>query len=303
MNGLSVTVAELIALASQAHRVQYPPQGRAQRAGQHLSRWRGRGMDFSEARNYQAGDDIRHMEWRMTARTGRPHVKVYQEERERPVFIVVDFNPSMYFGTRGAYKSVAAARLAAVLAWTAAKQGDRVGGLVYSTTGHQEFVPRMRQAGILPFLAGLSSYSQQTNTASHEEGQQAFQQALSRVQRLVKPGSILVWISDFYHLNEQTESVLQRARVHNDILTYHICDPLELAPPVPQSYGMTDGKTDVVIDTTVDSVRLGYQSACEQRITSLTQAMKRLQTPYISLTAQTNLALLVKQTFPQRLRG
>ena len=95
MEGLSVSIAELIVLAGAAQRVRCPPEGYAMRPGLHRSRVRGRGMDFAEARNYQAGDEIRHMEWRVTARTGRPHVKVYQEERERPVLLLVDFNPSM----------------------------------------------------------------------------------------------------------------------------------------------------------------------------------------------------------------
>ena len=299
MDGLSVSVAELIALARYAQRVHYPPEGYALRPGQHQSKLRGRGMDFSEARNYQAGDEIRHMEWRMTARTGRPHVKVYQEERERPVFILVDFTPSMYFGTRIAYKSVVAARLAAVLAWTAAKQQDRVGGLLYSARTHQEFAPRTRQAGVLPLLAGLSKYSQ--HDGLHQEGGAlAFNQALLRMQRLVKPGSILVLISDFYHMDDYSERLINRLRSHNDVLAYHVCDPLELAPPAPQLYGMTDGLSDVLIDTTVDRVRFGYQFYCEQRISALRAQMKRLQVQYVQVQAQTNLALLVKQTFPRR---
>lgn len=296
MNGLSVSVPELIALAGSAQRVRYPPEGYALRSGNHQSKLRGRGMDFSEARNYQAGDEIRHMEWRVTARTGRPHVKVYQEERERPVFLLVDFNASMYFGTRLAFKSVVASRLAAILAWTAAKQGDRVGGLVYGSMDHQEFTPRTRQAGVLPFLAGLSRYSEHVE---YNQSKSSFNQALMRAQRLVKPGSIVVLISDFYHMDEQSVRLLSRLRSHNDVLAYHICDPLELAPPQPQVYGMTDGHADVLLDTTLDEVRLGYQLYCEQRIAALRTQMRCLRLPYIQVTANTPLASLVKQTFPR----
>lgn len=300
MQGLAVSVAELIALAAQAQQVRYPPKGYAARAGLHQSKIRGRGMDFSEARNYQAGDEVRHMEWRMTARTGRPHVKVYHEERERPVLLVVDFNPSMFFGTRVAFKSVVAARLAAILAWTVAQQGDRVGGLLYAPFAHQEFTPRTRRAGILPFLAGLSHYSQ-ANCVPSNEGEQAFNQALTRMQRLLKPGSIVVVISDFYHWNPSHESLLGRLSRHHDLLAYHICDPLELAPPLPQLYGMTDGQTDLLVDTSLDSVRFGYQFYCEQRMTSIRQSMQRIPMQYVQVTGEMNLAMLVKQTFPQRL--
>jgi uncharacterized protein (DUF58 family) len=302
MDGLSVSIAELLVLAGSAQRVRCPPEGYAVRPGLHRSKVRGRGMDFAEARNYQAGDEIRHMEWRVTARTGRPHVKVYQEERERPVLLLVDFNSSMFFGTRVAYKTVVAARLAAILAWTAAKQGDRVGGLVYSADSHQECTPRTRQSGVLPLLASLSAYSQQPG-ARQAENPNSFNQALLRAQRLVKPGSILVLISDFYHVDEQSERLLNRLRAHNDILAYHICDPLELAPPAPQRYAMTDGESDLVIDTTVDDTRVHYQSYCGQRIARLQAQLQRSQIQYVQVTAQMNLASLVKQTFPSRPRG
>lgn len=130
-NGVIAELNELIDLRRYVQSIYYRPQGKAIRSGSHLSKLRGRGMDFAEVRNYQAGDEIRHMEWRVTARTGRPHVKIYQEERERPVVILTDFNPSMIFGTRIAFKSVIAARLTALLAWTVIKEGDRVGGVFF----------------------------------------------------------------------------------------------------------------------------------------------------------------------------
>ncbi len=101
----------------------------AETAGNRQSRFRGRGIDFQESRNYQPGDDIRTMDWRVTARTGRPHTKVFQEERERPIIIVIDCNPSMFFGTRVAFKAVIAARLAALIAWAAIRNGDRIGAV------------------------------------------------------------------------------------------------------------------------------------------------------------------------------
>lgn len=300
MHGLDVSISELIALAAQAQQVRYPPKAYTTRAGLHQSKIRGRGMDFSEARNYQAGDEVRHMEWRMTARTGRPHVKVYQEERERPVLLVVDFNPSMFFGTKIAFKSVIAARLAAILAWTVSQQGDRVGGLLYSPSTHQEFTPRARRAGILPLLAGLSHFSQARHMPN-TEGAAAFNQALIRMQRLLKPGSTVVVISDFYHWHTDHERLLARLSHHHDLLAYHICDPLELVPPPPQCYGMTNGHDDILVDTSLDSVRFGYQFYCDQRIKTLQQSMQRIPMQYVQVVGDQHLPLLVKQTFPQRL--
>lgn len=300
--GVTVQLDELIALRRYAQRVHYKPTGSAIRAGNHLSKLRGRGMDFAEARNYQAGDEIRHMEWRVTARTGRPHVKLYQEERERPVVILSDFNPSMFFGTRLAFKSVIAARLAAMLAWTAIKQGDRVGGLFFSAKEHNEFTPRSRETGVLPLLASLSQYTQ-SGVANNGSQSKPLSDALIRVRRVMRPGSILVLISDFYNMDADSEQHLSRLRYHNDVLVYHICDPLELSPPKPQHYAITDGQQELLLDTTIHEVTQGYKKYCEERIARLEVQFKRLQIQYVQLTAEANLPQVVRQTFPRRSRG
>ena len=119
--------------------------------GGYVSPYRGRGMEFEEVRAYQPGDDIRNMDWRVTARTGRPHTKLFREERERPVLFLVDLGPSMAFGTRVAFKSVVAARAAALLAWAARDNGDRIGGIVFAGKRHRELRPAARERGMLPF--------------------------------------------------------------------------------------------------------------------------------------------------------
>ena len=302
-NGVTAELTELIALQRYAQATNYHPEGRAIRSGNHLSQIRGRGMDFSEVRNYQAGDEIRHMEWRVTARTGKPHIKLYQEERERPVVILIDFNSSMYFGTRIAFKSVVAAQLAALLSWTVTKQGDRVGGFLFSSTAHNEFIPRSREAGVLPFLAALSEYTRNRPQNAIALNNRPLSYALQRVRRVAKPGSILVLLSDFYNLDKESEQHLSRLCKHNDILAYHICDPLELAPPKPQQYAITDGKQEMLLDTTVKAIRLGYQHYCEQRINELQIQFKRLHIQYVQVTAESDLPILVRQTFPRREHG
>lgn len=298
--GVSVELNELIELQRYARPLNYKPRYSAVQSGNHLSRLRGRGMDFAEVRNYQAGDEIRHMEWRVTARTGRPHVKIYQEERERPVVILSDFNPSMYFGTRIAFKSVIAARLAALLIWTAVKQGDRVGGLFFSADQHNEFMPRGREIGALPLLASLSQYSKLTvnNTKS-----KPLSEVLIRVRRVARPGSILVLISDFYNLDEESEKHLSRLRENCDVIVYHPCDPLELKPPKPQHYAMTDGEHEILVDTTINDLTKAYQDYCDQRHANLSAQFKRLRIPYVQLTAEADLPSLIHRTFPRRSRA
>ncbi|TAL66062.1 MAG: DUF58 domain-containing protein, partial [Legionella sp.] len=256
----------------------------------------------AEVRNYQAGDEVRHMEWRVTARTGRPHVKIYQEERERPVVILADFNPSMIFGTRVAFKSVVAARLAALLAWTAIKEGDRVGGIFFSAKEHNEFTPRGRDSGVLPLLASLCHYTNQ----SHEDRTakpRLLSDVLTRIRRVVRPGSIVVLISDFYSMDIECEKQLSRLRGHNDVLAYHIQDQIEVIPPKPQQYAITDGQQEIILDTGLSSVRTAYEDYFQQRMSELQECFKRLQIQYVQVNAETPLPQLVRQTFPRRKRG
>lgn len=302
-DGVVADLTELIALRRYAHIMCNRSEGRAIRPGNNLSKLRGRGMDFSEVRNYQAGDEIRHMEWRVTARTGRPHVKLFQEERERPVVILTDFNPSMYFGTRLAFKSVVAARLAALLAWVTVKQGDRVGGLLFSASTHHEFVPRGREGGVLPFLAALSQYTNEGEAKPRQSEPRSLSHGLLRLRRVVKPGSIVVLISDFYNMDQDCEQHLSRLRSHNDVLAYHICDPLELHPPKPQQYAISDGVEEILLDITVPTVKQAYQDYCQQRIAHLQAQLKRLQIQYVQVTAESDLPLLLRQTFPRRSNG
>lgn len=301
-DGVIAELKELIDLRRYAHSAAYYPEGKALRSGTHLSKVRGRGMDFSEVRNYQAGDEVRHMEWRVTARTGRPHVKIYQEERERPVVLLVDFNPSMIFGTRIAFKSVVAARLAALLAWTVVVQGDRVGGFFFSAREHSEFVPHGRDSGVLPLLASLSHYTSQ-GMLRREEQPRVLSDALLRMRRVIRPGSILVLISDFYAMDNECERHLSRLSAHNDILAYRICDRIELAPPKPQQYAISNGTKERLLDIRVTSVRTAYEQYCQQRSVELEQRLKRMQIQYVQSTAETDLPQLVRQTFPRRTHG
>lgn len=298
-NGVTAELTELIAFQRFAKMFQSNPRQKIiQSTGNHLSKRRGRGMDFSEVRNYQAGDEIRHMEWRVTARTGKPHIKLYQEEREQPIILVVDFSPSMFFGTQFAFKSVVAARLSAMIAWTTIKQGDWIGGLFFSAKQHNEYTPKPREKGVLPLLSALSEYTHQKPEKYKKVD--TLSKALQRLNRVARPGSIFVLISDFYGFNEECIQSLMRLRPHNDILAYHICDPLELSPPKPERYAISDGQEELLLDTTFSEISESYAQFCTERIATLKESFKRLQMPYTAVTPLDDIPRVVYTTFPRK---
>jgi uncharacterized protein (DUF58 family) len=300
-DGLIAELAELIRLKQYASAHSFSPKRQALQTGNHLSALRGRGMEFSEVRNYQAGDEIRHMEWRVTARTGRPHVKCYEEERERPVMLLVDFNPSMLFGTRMALKSVIAARLASLLAWSTVKQGDRIGGLLYSATAHQEYTPKSRESAVLPLLGALSQFTKQSPWQTTSPT--TLQEALQRLRRVVKSGSVVALISDFYTWDPHCFPSLSRLCSTNRVLLYHICDFIELTPPKPEAYPITDLKEESVLDMRSKIVTKAYKTFCQERVLILQKLCKRLLIPYNPVTPETDLVQLLRATFPGRSHG
>ena len=299
MSGISVELHELIALKQHAQRAYAPQRSRARSVGNHSSTLKGRGMDFDEVRSYQAGDDIRHMEWRVTARTGTPHIKLYREECERPVILVVDFNPSMYFATQVAFKSVIASRLAALIAWTAVKHGDRVGSLLFSADKHLELKPRGRTQGVLPLLNALSQYSQ---TLPQEHQVSSMSSALQRLRRVAMPGSLVYILSDFYSLDEQSKKHLSRLSQHLDIVGFHLKDIIEVQAPPAGCYAMTNGEQELVLDTRQNTIRRNYQGYFEQRQGQLQQFFNQYAIPLVTVLPTDNITDIVHQTYCQQTR-
>ena len=225
---------------------------RAARAGSHRAVWRGLGLEFDEVRAYQPGDDPRTIDWRVTARRGRPHTKRFREERERPVLLLVDLGPGMYFASRGVFKQVQAARLAALLAWRAERHGDRVGGLVYDAHGHDELPPRSRRAGVLALLRALTA-RQAHAPAVPQRGRLDAQ--LGRLARVARPGALVVIVSDFSELGEDAGPHLTALGEHADLMAVFVHDPLEGEPPPPGRYHLGDGRRELWLDTGRPAVR------------------------------------------------
>ena len=277
---VSVSLKTLIDLAKMATRIRlHKGKHRAQQSGGYVSRFKGRGMEFDEARLYQPGDDIRSIDWRVTARTGKTHTKVFREERERPVFIAVDNRSTMQFATRGVFKSVLAAKLASLLAWAAEYQGDRIGGQVFSEQTCLELKPQNGRHAVLRFLHHLvekEELSQKVSDRVSSVLKVTLDAALARLAQHARPGSLVYIISDFRGLNDAVDTGIAKVSQHCEVVLIFIYDPLEISLPAKGRFRFTDSDREVIIDTYDQQRLLSYQQHFQQRQQHLeTLAKKR----------------------------
>ena len=277
---VSVSLKTLIDLAKQATRINlHHAQNRSQQSGGYVSRFKGRGMEFDETRLYQPGDDIRSIDWRVTARTGKTHTKVFREERERPVFISVDDRLTMQFATRGVFKSVLAAKLAGLLAWAAEYHGDRIGGQIFSELECRELKPQNGRHAVLRFLSAIVGKTNLTSSIN-ELGTTALpkitlEQVLARLAQHARPGSLVYVISDFRGINEQTETYLAKLAQHCEVVLIFIYDPLESSLPTKGRYRFTNNERDVVIDTSDEQRLKNFQQLFTLRLQRIESLAKK----------------------------
>jgi uncharacterized protein (DUF58 family) len=257
-------------------------------AGPNKSNFRGRGIDFEEVRNYQPGDDIRTIDWRVTARTGNAHTKLFREERERPVLVVIDQRSNMFFGSSHCFKSVLAAQLASLVAWSALEAGDRVGGLVFNDREHREVRPRRSRRTVLALLSELASYNQALPLHSSPQ-EDSFAVMLSNLRRIARPGSSLFLVSDFRGAGEEhaREHLFQLAQ-HTEITAIGCSDPMESELPRAGNYAVTDGEQRSELQTADRRLRQRYREQFEGQRESLSRDLMRLGIPLLQ--AATNRA-------------
>ncbi len=234
-NGIRPSLSELVALRGSANGRRSAKLGRHGVTGHALSPLRGRGMEYAESRDYVAGDDARHIDWRLTARTGRAHTKLFQAERERLTLIVADTAPSLYFGTRVRFKSVQAARAGAVAAWAAARDGDRIAALRGSVR-EPPITPAAGARGALRVLDALVRWYSQP-----PEEDAGLTIALDHAQRLLRPGSRVVLLADPRSISDMPERRWPALAQHHEVVVLLLTDPLETTPPKSAVPFSTDG--------------------------------------------------------------
>ena len=289
--GIVASLTELIALGGPAAQA----AGSATAApGAHATPQRGCGMEFAETRLYQSGDDARTIDWRQTARRGRMYTKLFQEEREHVVRLLVDLGPSMRFGTRVAFKSVAAVRAAAWIAWRAVAAGDRVGLTLWNGEQQHAIPPLGRRAGILTLLRCLADASGNAPPAVA----QGLTPPLRSLGRKPRPGSAIVIISDFAVLDAETERHIAALAGQAELMLIHVSDPFEAQPP-PGRYRLNDGSSELTVDLHSTAARAAYGAAFEARRAALLQLAGRSGGALVPLATDADLARVLAAVMRQ----
>ena len=259
-DGVRPTLAELVALRALVGGRRVPPRGRHGVHGHGLSPLRGRGMEYAESREYAHGDDARHIDWRLTARSGRAHTKLFQAERERLTLVVADTAPALYFGTRVRFKSVQAARAGAVAAWMAVRDGDRVAAL----RGSADEAPVPPASGPRGALRVLDALVRWHGAPPGDDAGLAF--ALDHAARLLRPGSRLVVLADPASISGDgaawPEAKWAGLARHHEVTVVLLVDALERAPPPAQLVFAADGER-IELDLSVPGQRAAWARTFE----------------------------------------
>ena len=265
-DGVVPTLAELIALRGLARARGTARRGTAGLRAQAPSMARGRGMEYAESRGYALGDDARHIDWRLTARSGKPHTKLFQAERERLSLLVADTASALYFGTRVRFKSVQAARAGAVAAWRAVADGDRVAAL----RGSGSATPVSAASGARGALRVLDALVRWY--ARPPEDDAGLEVALDHAQRLLRPGSRLLVLADPSSLAAISLARWPALAAHNEVVVLLLTDPLEIAPPeallafAPTATGRGEVSTRVELDLAAPAPRARWQAAFAEAV-------------------------------------
>jgi uncharacterized protein (DUF58 family) len=291
-DGVNLGIKELIHYQAKTALLNLSPRKtvQAKLAGAYLAKTKGRGMEFDEARHYQAGDDIRAIDWRVTARTGKTHTKLYREEKERPVFVLTDLSSSMQFGTQFLFKSVQAAHLSALIAWSARKRGDRIGGLVFNQHQHLECKPFTRQKAVLSLLNSMIKVQQGAHTQAQTTNQEqiTLANACARLRRLAHPGSLIFILSDFSQLDDLAQQHIAQLSKHCEVIAYPISDPFEHRLPqvkMSQRVTLSDGHNRQQIVLGQKDTELQYSNQHQAHFDTIENTLKQCKAQVIQIDA------------------
>lgn len=271
-------------------------------AGRHASRLRGRGLEFEELRPYYEGDDVRAIDWRATARLGAPQLRVYTEERDRPVILLVDQRLSMFFGSRRATKSVVAAEAAALAAWRVTSLGDRIGGIVFSENGMDEIRARARQAAIGALFEAVVRHNQALRADDPRPADPSLLNVvLSKALRLLPHDGLLTILTDAAGADDETVQLVTQVTAHNDVLVVFVFDPLEVELPDIGRTVVAEGSRQIEIDSSAMSVRSRFADRFAQRREAVESFSRSRAIPVLPLSTERDTSEQFRELLGRRL--
>ncbi|OLU17489.1 MULTISPECIES: DUF58 domain-containing protein [unclassified Pseudomonas] len=282
--GIRTDLKQLIDMRHRVREVQLfsTPGRRSPLIGLHHSKLRGRGVDFDQVRVYQPGDDVRTIDWRVTARTQEPHTKLFHEERERPIYLLVEQSRQLFFGSGLMFKSVLAARAAGLIGWAALGHNDRIGGLVFGGQDNHEIKPRRSKQSLLQLLSRLAR-ANQALSADTPLVRDSFGQALRRAREVLRPGSLVVILCDERTLGDSSEQQLMLLARHTDLLLLPVSDPLDHALPASGLLRFADGDAQLDVDTEDANLQHSYRDQAQARRARWQRLANKLGVPLLSL--------------------
>jgi uncharacterized protein (DUF58 family) len=286
--GVYVSATDLAMLEGAARHLVFRPRHPARNllAGRHASRVRGRGLDFEELRQYQPGDDVRTIDWAVTARMPQAFVRIYTEEKDRPVTVVVDQRINMFFGTRLAMKSVTAAEAAALCAWRAQSDGDRVAGVVFDdSTVYEHRLDRNRGA-LLRLLGRIATCNNAMRAdAPIERKPEQLDAALELAARNASHDHLVIVITDCDGHGPRTRDLLRRMAMRNDVVLFLVFDPFLYELPGSSDLVVTDGALQVEVPLGGSRVRKSIAEAGDRRLKDILQLQHEIGVTVAPLTA------------------
>lgn len=292
MSGAYCSLKELVGLRFQARDLPLfrHTVSRSLMAGGARSPFKGRGVDFEEVRAYQFGDDIRTIDWRVTARRMKPHTKVFKEERERPVLVLLDQSHSLFFGSKLNFKSVTAAETAALISWSTLQHGDRIGGVIFNESSLQEIRPKRSNKSLMHLFSQTEKQNNALNIRSMPKSmpQGYLAKALRHARRVSHPGTHIFVISDFHDMDEDANRQLQLLSRHCQLMAIKISDPMEQELPIPGNYTITNGQHRQTVDTRRKKLREAFREQFLISHQQLDHAMGQYRIPLLQLSTAEN---------------
>ena len=264
-------------------------------SGKNVSKLRGRGLNFEELRHYRPGDDIRSMDWKVTQRTGKPHIKVFTEERERNVFLAIDQRMTMFFGSSNKMKSVIAAELSALIAWQISDSGDRIGAVIYNDQQTKVIPAKRGRQHVVNLLAEVlkknhelsidTSIDQSSKNNAHQQvdDSESYNKMLATLNKVSSHNGLIILIGDGHGFNDKSTDFIKQLRQHNEVIACHIFDPLEQTLPKMSQMIVSDGVQQIQFSSEKKQVQKNYQDEIARQLDSYVKAAKKYRIPLIEI--------------------